>query len=84
MARWALHNDGNTRAVSWLKIVAGRIDSLDGRVSQFHKNKWMRVAIDRVVDDKAAKRSSNVFSENDTSRRKSTCKKNSKVADCRY
>jgi len=65
--------------MSWLKIVARRIDSLDGRVDTIYKNKWMQIAIDRVVDVMTEKKLMSDYCKKDLSHRKLLCNKNVQV-----
>lgn len=65
--------------MSWLKIVAGRIDSLGDRVHKCYTNKWMRIAIDKVVDMMAGEKLSPECSEQDVCDRKPECNRNVKV-----
>ncbi|XP_060877032.1 uncharacterized protein LOC132949925 [Metopolophium dirhodum] len=79
IGRWALQNDGIFN-MSWLKIVARRIDSLDGRVDTIFKNKWMQIAIDKVVDVMTEKKLMSDFYKKDLSHRKLLCNKSVQVS----
>lgn len=65
--------------MSWLKIVAHRIDSLDGRVDTMYENKWMQIAIDKVVDVMTEKQLMSDFYKKDLSHRKLLCNKSVQV-----
>jgi len=65
--------------MSWLKIVARRIDSLDGRVDTLYKNKLMQIAIDKVVDVMMEKKLLSDLSKKDLSHRKLLCHKSVQV-----
>jgi len=56
--------------MSWLKIVAHRIDSLDGRVDTMYTNKWMQIAIDKVDDMMTEKKLMSNCCKKDLRRRK--------------
>eukprot|EP00102_Acyrthosiphon_pisum_P010427 XP_008178733.1 PREDICTED: uncharacterized protein LOC100574056 isoform X2 [Acyrthosiphon pisum] len=79
IGRWALQNDGVFN-MSWLKIVARRIDSLDERVDTMYKNKWMQIAIDKVVDVMTEKKLMSDFYKKDLSHRKLLCNKSVQVS----
>jgi len=66
--------------MSWLKIVARRIDSLDGRVDSLYKNKWIQIAIDKVVDAMTGKKLLSDFSKKDLSHGKLLCNKSVQVS----
>lgn len=75
--KWVLRNDGMTCPMSWLKIVACRIDSLDERVHKSYKSKWMQLAIDEVVDIMATERL--CVNKEDVGHRKCTYRNNVQV-----
>ncbi|KAE9537353.1 hypothetical protein AGLY_006376 [Aphis glycines] len=80
IGRWVLQNDGTVFTMSWLKIVARRIDSLDGRVDTLYKNKLMQIAIDKVIDVMMEKKLLSDLSKKDLSYRKLLCHKSVQVS----
>ncbi|XP_026807694.1 uncharacterized protein MAL8P1.12-like [Rhopalosiphum maidis] len=80
IGRWVLQNDGTVFTMSWLKIVARRVDSLDGRVDTLYKNKLMQIAIDKVVDAMMEKKLLSDLSKKDLSHKKLLCNKSVQVS----